>query len=119
MPILLEKILTGLILPVSLSLTFGLVAALLLVLGRQRLASVMLAISLAVLWCFSTPVIGQTLVTTLERQVPLPANYQKADVAILLWGRFRQFGSRPSCFAIVPGRSGPLHPDLGRQCPMV
>src|SRR5262245_37099687 len=86
MPILLEKILTGLILPVSLSLTFGLVAALLLVLGRQRLAGVMFAISLAVLWCFSTPVIGQTLVTTLERQVPLPANYQKADVAILLGG---------------------------------
>jgi uncharacterized SAM-binding protein YcdF (DUF218 family) len=46
----------------------------------------MLAISLAVLWCFSTPVIGQTLITTLERQIPLPANSHKADVAILLGG---------------------------------
>src|SRR5262245_59908095 len=86
MRILLEKILTVLILPVSLSLALGLVAALPLGLGRQRLAGVMLAISLAVLWCFSTPVIGQTLITTLERQVALPANSQKADVAILLGG---------------------------------
>lgn len=71
--------------PVSLSLALGLAAALLLGLGRQRLAGVMLALSLALLWVFSTPVIAQTLIASLENQIAGTAR-QEADVAILLGG---------------------------------
>ena len=55
MPILLEKILTLLILPGEPFIGLWLGAALFSGLGRQRLAGVMLAFSLAVLGCFSTP----------------------------------------------------------------
>jgi hypothetical protein len=63
--------LTVLILPVSLSLVFGLTAALLLSLGRHRAAGVMLSLSLALLWLFSTPFIAQTLMISLESQISL------------------------------------------------
>jgi hypothetical protein len=70
MSILIEKILTIFILPVSLSLSLGLMSALFLGLQRRRFAGVMLALSLGCLWVFSTPVITQSLMASLQQQIP-------------------------------------------------
>jgi uncharacterized SAM-binding protein YcdF (DUF218 family) len=86
MPILLEKVFTVLIMPVNLSLALGLTAAILFRFGRQRVAGVMLALSLALLWVFSTPVIAQTILASLESQIAITTRPQQADVAILLGG---------------------------------
>jgi uncharacterized SAM-binding protein YcdF (DUF218 family) len=86
MPILLEKILTNLSMPVSLCLALGLAAMFLLSFGRRRLTGVMLTTSLALLWVFSTPVIAQMLVASLENQIAGTARPEKSDVAILLGG---------------------------------
>jgi uncharacterized SAM-binding protein YcdF (DUF218 family) len=86
-PILLEKVFTLVILPVSLSLALGMTAALLLVFRRQQLASMALMLSLAVLWVFSTPLIAQSLIASLETHFAMTTEgAEEADVAILLGG---------------------------------
>src|SRR4051812_6161136 len=86
MPILIDKILTALVLPVSVTLVLGLVAATFLSLGHRRLAGLVLMLSLALLWVFSTPLIAQLLLRSLEHQYAGLDHNTKADVAILLGG---------------------------------
>ena len=101
MPILLDKIFTILILPVSLSLILGLTAALLLALDRRRVAGVTLSLSLALLWVFSTPLIAQTLMTSLESQVAFTTCAERADVAILLGGGSENLGRALYAFRLL------------------
>jgi hypothetical protein len=59
MPILIDKILTALILPISIALLLNLVAVVLLSI-RRRAAGVMLILSLTLLWVFSTPLMASS-----------------------------------------------------------
>jgi hypothetical protein len=69
LPILLDKLLTALILPISVTLVLGFVAAAgLLRGGRRGIAGLMLILSLGTLWVFSTPLTAQLLLASLERQ---------------------------------------------------
>src|SRR5689334_3388618 len=86
MPILIDKLLTALILPVSITLILGVLAAALLSVGRGRMARLMLIVSLALLWPFSTPLIAQLMLRSLENQYAPADRTTKADVAILLGG---------------------------------
>jgi uncharacterized SAM-binding protein YcdF (DUF218 family) len=86
MPILIDKLLTALILPVSTILAVGLTAGLFLAVGRRRLAGVMLIFSLGLLWVFSTPVIAQLLLASLEDRYAPADRSIKGDVAVLLGG---------------------------------
>ena len=60
MPILIDKILTALILPISIALLLNLVAVVLLSIRRRRAAGVMLILSLTLLWVFSTPLMASS-----------------------------------------------------------
>src|SRR5689334_25221300 len=86
MPILIEKILSVLILPLSVSLILGVAAVVCLLAGRRSLARSSLALSLGILWLFSTPVVARVLIASLENQSAPLGSQEKADVAILLGG---------------------------------
>jgi predicted membrane protein len=60
MPILIDKILTALILPINIALLLNLVAVVLLSIRRRRAAGVMLILSLTLLWVFSTPLMASS-----------------------------------------------------------
>jgi hypothetical protein len=68
MPILIEKIVSVLILPLSMSLILGMAAVISLAVGRRSLARLSLALSLGILWLFSTPVVARALMASLENQ---------------------------------------------------
>ena len=87
MPILLDKLLTALILPISITLVLGFVAAAGLLSGGRRIAGLTLILSLGTLWVFSTPLTAQLLLASLERQYVSLDRSTKADVAILLGGK--------------------------------
>jgi uncharacterized SAM-binding protein YcdF (DUF218 family) len=84
--ILIDKVLTSLILPISISLVLGFVAGVLLNVGRRRVAGLILIFSLALLWVFSTPLMARVLLASLEHQYAPRDRNTKADVAILLGG---------------------------------
>jgi uncharacterized SAM-binding protein YcdF (DUF218 family) len=86
MPILIDKILTVLVLPLGLTLTMLIAAAAFFSAGRRRLAGLIMVSSLVLLWVFSTPLMAQMLLLSLENQYPPSHNNATADVAILLGG---------------------------------
>ena len=90
MPILIDKLLTALILPLGFSLVLGVTAAALLWVGRHRLAGLVLALSLILLWVFSTPLMAQILLASLENRYATLDKNAKADVAILLGGMLEE-----------------------------
>ena len=89
MPILIDKILTGLVLPVSVTLILGLAAAIFLSVGRRRLTALMIILSVGLLWVFSTPLVAQLLLASLEHRYASTGRSTKADVAILLGGMIK------------------------------
>jgi len=100
MPILIDKLLTALVLPISVSLVLGLAGIAFLNLGRRRLAEIMIIISLAMLWAFSTPLTAQLLMRSLEERYKAVDRNSTADVAILLGG-------------MISGTSDDGEPSLG------
>jgi uncharacterized SAM-binding protein YcdF (DUF218 family) len=102
MPILIDKLLTAFILPLGISLILGVAAAALLWAGRQRLAGLVLALSLILLWVFSTPLMAQILLASLENRYTTLDKNAKADVAILLGGMLEEPEKRGG----EPGVSG-------------
>ena len=100
MPILIDKILTALILPISITLVLGLAATALLSVARWRVAGLMFIFSLVLLWVFSTPLTAQLLLGSLEHQYAPVDRNTKADAAILLGG-------------MINGTSGDVEPSLG------
>jgi uncharacterized SAM-binding protein YcdF (DUF218 family) len=100
MPILIDKVLTALILPISITLVLSLVATALLSVGRSRVAGLIFILSLVLLWVFATPLIAQLLLGTLEHQYAPVDRNTKADVAILLGG-------------MINGTSNDGEPSLG------
>ena len=86
MPILIDKILTALILPISITLVLALAAIALLSVGRWRVARLIFILCLVLLWVLSTPLIAQLLLGSLEHQFAPVNRNTKADVAILLGG---------------------------------
>ena len=100
MPILIDKILTALILPISITLVLGLAAIALLSVGRWRVAGLMFIFSMVLLWVFSTPLIAQLLLGSLEHQYAPVDRNTKADAAILLGG-------------MINGTSDDAEPSLG------
>jgi uncharacterized SAM-binding protein YcdF (DUF218 family) len=102
MPILIDKILTALILPISITLVLSLAAITLLSVGRWQVARLIFILCLVLLWVFSTPLIAQLLLGSLERQFAPVDRNTKADVAILLGG------------LMINGTSDDSEPSLGR-----
>ena len=101
MPILLDKALTLLAMPLGTAVGVGLLALAALALGRRRTAVVSIAFATAWLWIWSIPATGDALLGSLTRHYP-----------------FRNAEALPSADAIVvlgtvnPNPIDPVHPDL-------
>jgi len=88
MSLFLGKLLTRLVLPLSLSLLAMAVALGAFASGRRRAGTVCLATALAVLWLASTRIVADRLAVGLEREHPVPAlaSLAPADAILLLGG---------------------------------
>lgn len=102
MPILLDKVLTLLAMPLGTAVGVGLLALAALALGRRRAALVSIAFATAWLWIWSIPATGDALLSSLTRHYP-----------------FRNVEALPAADAIVvlgtvnPNPVDPAYPDLG------
>lgn len=101
MPILLDKVLTLLVMPLSTAIGAGLLAAAALALGWHRCAGGLLAFAIVWLWGWSTPFASKIMVDSLTDRYP-----------------FRRVEELPAADAIVvlgntrPNPAAPDYPDL-------
>lgn len=102
MPLLLDKILTLLVMPLGMAVGAGLLSLAALALGRRRTAGGLLTFAFVWLWCWSTPLATKALIAPLADPYPvqrvetLPA----ADAIVVLGG------------GIQPIRGDMIYPDL-------
>jgi uncharacterized SAM-binding protein YcdF (DUF218 family) len=81
-----SKLLAVVFYPVGVSCFLIVVAIAFRALGRKRIALVCLFLSISSLWLFSTPVVSNALVRSLESKFPQPARVPKASAIVLLGG---------------------------------
>lgn len=97
MPILADKILTLLAMPLGTSVGAGLCALAALALGRRRIAGVLLAFAIAWLWGWSTPFAANAVTRSLtDRYLFQRAEAMPTADAIVVLGNARPFRLDPS-----------------------
>ena len=103
MPLILDKILGLLAMPLGSAAALGALACVAFALGRTRTAAGLLAFMLVWLWTWSTPLVGQAVIGTLSNRYPpqRAEAYPPADAIVVLGG-----GIRPISGDLV-------YPDLG------
>jgi|WetSurMetagenome_2_1015567.scaffolds.fasta_scaffold203541_2 uncharacterized SAM-binding protein YcdF (DUF218 family) len=86
MILFLSKFLAVLLYPMGLFFLGAAVAAIVAYYGKKRIALYCIAVPLALLWLFSTPLVADSLVRSLEKRYDPPQTFPKVSAIVLLGG---------------------------------
>ena len=121
MPLMLDKILTLLAMPIGVAAIAGVFALAALAYGRRRVAFGLVAFSTVWLWGWSTPLVADRVAAPLVERFPAlsAAELPAADAIVLLggpdgdrvWRAARLYHAGKAPLVIVTG--GPVWPDAG------